>query len=263
MPKATGWHNIECSGGSRYHIYAHQTNQEEQMKLTNKGGNFKLHPETDGTIKAVVVDITPLKKRVTQYGEKEEFRLVFETEVVDEEKGHRFCIWSRGYTCSLDEKAAIRKDLKKMMGRDLTALELKEFDLETIIGLGVKLIVQHESKDDKNYANISFIAPDKTDPLKPSGKYKRIKDRDDAPAAAEDKPAASLPQAESNGWMNVVVHIGKFAGEKLGDVDEAGVTALIENWLPKAKAGGKAEDHSLAKALDELAAILAAEDICY
>lgn len=223
------------------------------MKLSNKGGNFKLHPETDGTIKAVVVDITPLKKRVTQYGEKEEFRLVFETESMDQEKGHRFCIWSRGYTCSLDEKAAIRKDLKKMMGRDLTALELKEFDLEAIIGLGVKLIVQHESKDDKTYANISFIAPDKTDALVPSGKYKRIKDREDAPA---EEAAPAHTQAESNGWMNVVVHIGKFAGKKLGDVDEAGVTALIENWLPKAKAGGKAEDHSLAKALDELAAIL-------
>jgi hypothetical protein len=223
------------------------------MKLTNKGGNFKVHPETDGTIKAVIVDITDLKKRLTQYGEKEEFRLVFETEVMDDEKGHRFCIWSRGYTCSLDEKAAIRKDLKKMMGRELTALELKEFDLESIIGMGVKMIIQHDTKDDKTFANISFIAPDKTDPLVPSGKYKRIKDRDDA---NKTEAAESLPAAESNGWMNVVVHIGKFAGKKLADVDEAGVNALIENWLPKAKAGGKVEDHSLVVALTELAALL-------
>jgi len=55
------------------------------MKLSEKkNSSFTPHPETDGPIKAVLVDITDLKKRVTQYGEKDEFRLVFETEVMDE-----------------------------------------------------------------------------------------------------------------------------------------------------------------------------------
>ena len=223
------------------------------MKLSEKkNSNFTPHPETEGPIKAVLVDITDLKKRQTQYGEKDEFRLVFETECMDEENDRRFCIWSRGYTPSLNEKAALRKDLKKMMGRELTTAELDEFDVECLIGHGVKLIIQHEHKDDKTYANISFIAPDKDKALKPSGKYKRIKDRDDKPADSEDEadePAAS-------GWEAVVVHVGKHKGKKLADVDEGGVKILIEKWLPTSKAAKNMEDAGLIAALDELAALL-------
>jgi len=226
------------------------------MKLSEKrNSNFTPHPETDGPIKAVLVDVTELKKRMTQYGEKDEFRLVFETEVEDTENDRRFCIWSRGYTPSLNEKAALRKDLKKMMGRELTQLELDEFDLDGLIGHGVKLIIQHEHKDDRTYANISFMAPDKEKALKPSGKYIRVRDRevDGGSSQTEDK-------AEETGWESVVVHIGKYKGNKLGSVDEAGAAKLIEGWLPKAKAGGKAEDAALVAALTELADILGGDD---
>jgi len=226
------------------------------MKLSEKrNSNFTPHPETDGPIKAVLVDITELKTRMTQYGNKEEFRLVFETEVEDTENDRRFCIWSRGYTPSLNEKAALRKDLKKMMGRELTQLELDEFDLEGLIGHGVKLIIQHEHKDDKTYANISFIAPDRDKALKPSGKYKRIRDRDtDAPTEQTEA------KAEASGWESVIVHVGKYKGKKLGEVDEVGAGSLISNWLPKAKAGGKAEDAALVAALTELGDILGGDD---
>jgi hypothetical protein len=227
------------------------------MKLSEKKNTtFTPHPETEGPIKAVLVDVTELKKRMTQYGEKDEFRLVFETEVMDEENDRRFCIWSRGYTPSLNEKAALRKDLKKLMGRDLTSLELDEFDLEGMIGHGVKLIIQHETKDDRTYANISFMAPDRDKTtLKPSGKYTRIRDRevDSAARDAEEK-------SEEPGWETVMVHIGKYKGKLLGEVDEAGVATLIEKWLPKAKADGKAEDAPLAAALTELSALLAGDD---
>jgi hypothetical protein len=227
------------------------------MKLSEKrNSNFTPHPETDGPIKAVLVDVTELKKRMTQYGEKDEFRLVFETECMDEENDRRFCIWSRGYTPSLNEKAALRKDLKKMMGRDLTQLELDEFDMESLIGHGVKLIIQHEHKDDRTYANISFIAPDKDKALKPSGKYKRIRDRDtDAPAEQTEA------KAEASGWESVVVHVGKYKGKKLGEVDEVGVASLISNWLPKAKNNANTiDDAALVAALTELDGILNGED---
>jgi hypothetical protein len=227
------------------------------MKLSEKrNSNFTPHPETDGPIKAVLVDVTELKKRMTQYGEKDEFRLVFDTECMDEENDRRFCIWSRGYTPSLNEKAALRKDLKKMMGRDLTQLELDEFDMESLIGHGVKLIIQHEHKDDRTYANISFIAPDKDKALKPSGKYKRIRDRDtDAPAEQTEA------KAEASGWESVVVHVGKYKGKKLGEVDEVGVASLISNWLPKAKNNANTiDDAALVAALTELDGILNGED---
>lgn len=225
------------------------------MKLSEKrNSNFTPHPETDGPIKAVLVDVTELKKRMTQYGEKDEFRLVFETECMDDENDRRFCIWSRGYTPSLNEKATLRKDLKKMMGRELTRRELVGFDLEDLIGHGVKLIIQHFHKDDKTYANISFIAPDKDKALKPSGKYIRVRDRDTE--GAEQTEA----KAEESGWESVVVHVGKYKGKKLGEVDEVGVDSLIDKWLPKAKADAKADDAALVAALTDLADILDGED---
>ena len=228
------------------------------MKLSEKkNSNFTPHPETEGPIKAVLVDVTELKKRMTQYGEKEEFRLVFETECMDEENDRRFCIWSRGYTPSLNEKAALRRDLKKCMGRDLTSAELGEFDLEALIGFGVKLIIQHETKDDRTYANISFMSPDRDKTtLKPSGKYTRIRDREvDGEAAG-----SSEEKSEEPSWESVEIHVGKYKGKKLGEVDEAGVATLIEKWLPKAVADGKPEDAELAAALTELSAILSGDD---
>ena len=233
------------------------------MKLSEKKqSTFTPHPDSNGEyVKAVLVDITDLKKRITQYGEKDEFRLVFETEVMDTVNDRRFCIWSRGYTPSLDEKAALRKDLKRLMGRELTTAELSEFDVESLIGFGVKLIIQHETKDDRTYANISFMVPDKEKALKPSGKYKRIKDREDKVDSADSEDEADAPAA--SGWEAVVVHVGKHKGKKLADVDEAGVKILIEKWLPQAKAAKNMEDAGLVAALDELGALLAGDDIPY
>jgi hypothetical protein len=237
------------------------------MKLSEKKqSNFTPHPDTDGSpIKAVIVDITDLKKRMTDFGEKEEFRLVFETEAFDAENDRQFCIWSRGYTPSLNEKAALRKDLKKMMGRELTSAELNEFDVESMIGFGVKMIVQHEQVADKTYANISFIAPDKDKALKPSGSYTRIKDREeksDAPAVSKPEPAASKTEPAASGWAAVVIHVGKHKGKKLGalvDEDDAAVKLLMSKWLPQAKAAKNLEDAGLIAALDELAAFVSDE----
>jgi hypothetical protein len=58
----------------------------------------------------------------------------------------------------------------------------------------------------------------------------------------------------------VVVHIGKYKGKLLGEVDEAGVATLIDKWLPKALADKKPEDKALADALTELSAILIDDD---
>jgi hypothetical protein len=147
-----------------------------------------------------------------------------------------------------------------MMGRELTQLELDEFDLEGLIGHGVKLIIQHEHKDDKTYANISFMSPDKDKALKPSGKYVRIRDRDADGAAPAQTEAQTEAKAEESSWESVVVHVGKYKGKALGEVDEFGVASLIDKWLPKAKADGKADDAALVAALTELADILGADD---
>ena len=222
---------------------------------------FISHPETDGMVKAVIVDITPLKEVDTQYGVKEVFQIVFESEIENDD-GKRFCVWSRRFTPSLSDRANLRKELKKIMGRDFTALELKGFDIEALIGFGVNLIIQHEIGSNGNtYAVISFIAPDKSgSPLKASGAYTRVKDREvkdydnqaKSPAPAAKKAA---PAAKAVGWQSVIVHVGKFKGKALGDVPEDGVMALLDHWLPTADEVNSG-DVALAKALKELAVIL-------
>ncbi|MES2995882.1 MAG: hypothetical protein V4733_03640 [Verrucomicrobiota bacterium] len=237
------------------------------MKLSEKkGGDFTPHPETEGTVKAVIVDVTPLKKVQSEFGERDVFRLVFETEVTDDE-GKRFCIWSRPYTPSLNEKANFRKDVKKLLGRDLTAQELSEFDTESLINIGVLLIVQQEEgKNGQTYSVISFLAPDKTGKtLKSSASYKRVKDReprgDDATSGGGSSYRNAPKAAEGEGradWQKTKVHVGKHAGVDLGDMDEAAVKMLIEKWLPehKANAKPKADDKRLGAALEEVASLL-------
>lgn len=231
------------------------------MKLTeNKsGGDFTPHPESEGTINAVLVDITPLKEVPDKFhpGQtKDVFRLVYETEVTDlENDNRRFCIWSRPYTPSLNEKANFRKDIKKILGRDLTEMERNEFDTESLIGKNVKIIVQHEEgQNGQTYAVISFLGANKDGKMKPSGKYTRVQDRpkDGEEAAVKAEPKA---KAKASSWEDVIVHMGKHKGKRLGDVDEAGVQALIDKWLPD-----NATTEPLASALREVAALLAPAD---
>jgi hypothetical protein len=235
------------------------------MKLSEKkGGDFTPHPVTDTLIKGVIVDLTPLKTVQSEYGEREVFRIVYETEMADDD-GRRHCMWSRPYTPSLNPKANLRKDLKKIMGRDLTQAECEEFDTESLLGFGVKLMIDHEEgKDGKVYAVITAITPDKDkDKLKPSGKYTRVKDREQKPGASGDQagyrkaPAATEDEGRSD-WQKTKVHVGKHAGVDLGDLDEDAVNSLIEKWLPKHKenAKPKADDKRLAAALEEVAALL-------
>lgn len=241
------------------------------MKLSEKkGGDFQPHPETEGTVKAVIVDVTPLKKVQSEYGERDVFRLVYETEVEDDE-GTRYCVWSRGYTPSLNEKANFRKDLKKLLGRDLTAQELNEFDTEALVGMKCKLIIQHEEgKDGKTYSVISFMGPDKdAKGLKLSGKYTRVKDRPDktggggggneSGGAAGYRTAPKADESEGRApWQKCKVHVGKHAGVDLGDLDAEAVQALIDRWLPKAQAEAKpkADDKRLMAALKEVSDLM-------
>jgi hypothetical protein len=231
------------------------------MILKDKSqSEFQSHPETEGMVKGVIVDITPLKTVDSEWGQKEVFQFVYETEVENDE-GKRFCVWSRRFTPSIGERSNLRKEIKKIMGRDFSPLELKGFDVEALIGFGVNLIIQHEVGNNGNtYAVISFIGPDKSgNTLKASGAYTRVKDREvkDYDNQAKAAPAAkkAAPTAKAVGWQSVIVHVGKFKGKALGDVPEDGVMALLDHWLPTADINST-DDAALAKALKELAVIL-------
>ncbi|MCW1921291.1 hypothetical protein OKA05_01930 [Luteolibacter arcticus] len=239
------------------------------MKLSEKKtGEFTPHPETESPVKAVIVDVTPLKKRDTEYGVKEEFRLVFETEE-KMENGDNFTVRSRLYSPSLNEKANFRKDIKKLLGRDLTAQELQEFDTESLIGMGAKLMIDHTHKDNETYANIVLIKPDES-PMKPGGKYVRLKDREQKSdsgggsggSGGKDATYKKAPDAAEarEPWQKCKVHVGKHKGVDLGDLDQDAVLALLEKWLPKCGAEGQpkptADDKRLKAALEEVKALL-------
>lgn len=237
------------------------------MKLSEKkSGNFTPCPEFNG--RAVCVDVTPPETKQTEYGPKEKFRVVFETDQANPEReGERHCVWSSGFTTSLNEKSAFRKFLRQWFGRDLTAQELEEFDTETLIGKPAFVVVTHSQGDNgETYANITACTPHKQgEPLQPTGKFTRKKDREQKPAnGAGGSGGASAayrkaeqpknPEGESVGrdnWMRTKVHVGKHAGVDLGDLDTEAVEKLLKNWLPVFKTMPKplVADKRLAEAL--------------
>ena len=145
------------------------------MIIKANNSKFEACPEYTG--KGVCVDGTPLRKQQSQYGEREVFKLVFEVALLKED-GSPYCVWSRQFTPSTNEKASFRKFLHGWFGRDLTRAELDDFDTDSLIGKPAQLVVVQEHKDGETYANIVACTPDRSgEPLKPSGKYVRVKDR--------------------------------------------------------------------------------------
>jgi len=236
------------------------------FKLSQKSTDFELAPEGNG--RAVCVDVTPLVKRQTAFGEKEEFRIVYELDpdaFGERKEGGRFSVWSRGFTPSLNEKANLRKHLQQWFGRPLTAAELAELDPESFIGKAANIVVVHEVTDTGTYANIAACTPYKgKEPLAPSGDFVRKQDRDakkggsgaggggGAGGGSQFRKAEQPAEAGRDDWQKVKVHVGKHNGVELGDLDEAAVRALAEKWAPvtKAKPKTSADDKRLIAALE-------------
>jgi hypothetical protein len=235
------------------------------MKIKGNNSNFEACPEFTG--KAVCVDVTPLRKQQSQFGERDVFKLVFEVDL-DRPDGSRCCVWSHNFTPSLNEKANFRKFLRSWFGRDLMESEMAEFDTETLIGKPAQLVVVHEHKEGQVYANIAACTPDKSGAaLKASGKFTRRKDRDqaqpgpngaDAPAGGGSGYRRAQGAGEASGTDHgaVKVHVGKYTGIELRDLNPEAVGALVEKWLPTAKASAKptADDRRLVAALEWWAA---------
>lgn len=208
------------------------------MKLTSNQSDkvWTPHPEFDG--QAVCVDCTPLRTTKSSFGDRKTFRLVFETTELREDGSH-FLLFSRNFTPTLHEKSALRAFIKQWYGRDLNSKELEEFDTESLIGRPARVSVVHNDWEGKTFANIGLIRPDRsTTPLKASGKYVRVQDRD-------EKNDETFRSADGGGdddgadWRRTKVHVGKHTGLDLGDLDEDSVRALIERWLPDAMANPK------------------------
>ena len=220
------------------------------MKIPNPNSHFEACPEYTG--RAVVVDVTPTRKQQSQYGEREIFKVVLEVDLKRGD-GTPYCVWSKSMTPTIGEKSNLRKFVRGILGRDLTKAELNDFDTESLIGKQAHLVVVHEHKDGETYANIAACTPDKSGtPLKPSGKYVRIKDRQAAPAGHSGYRRAE-PAGDTGGdLLATKIHVGKCKGLEVRDLSPEQVGALIQNWLPAAKANAKptADDKRLMAALE-------------
>ena len=116
------------------------------------------------------------------------------------------------------------------------------------------------------YANIAACTPDKSGaPLKASGKFTRRKDRqgsdagdggqnESAGGGGSYRRASAFAEAAADKPDHgaVKVHVGKYAGIELRDLNPEAVQALVEKWLPTAKANAKptADDKRLIAALE-------------
>ena len=218
------------------------------MKIKSNSGNFQPCPEYTGS--AVCVDVTPLKTVQTQFGPKEKFRFVFEIGETKDD-GTPWCVWSAPFTPSYHENSALRPFLRKWMGRELSPDEVKDFDTENLLGRPAHITVIHEHSDGEIYANIALIQPDKSaPPLKPSGKFVRMKDR---PPKDTGGYRRAEPAGASGGDLGATkIHVGKCKGLEVRDLSPEQVGALVEHWLPAAKANPKpsADDKRLIAALD-------------
>ena len=232
------------------------------MKIKSNSGIFKPHPEYTGP--SVLVDVTPLKTVQTQFGPKDKFRFVFETGETKDD-GTPWCVWSAPFTPSYHENSALRPFLRKWMGRELSPAEVEKFDLEDLIGRPAHITVIHEHSDGEIYANIALITPDKSaEPLKPSGKFVRMKDRPpkDGAGAQGGGYRRAEPAGNTSADLGATkIHVGKCKGLEVRDLSPEQVGALVANWLPAAKAQPKptADDKRLIAALESWQAAQAAK----
>lgn len=135
-------------------------------------------PAPEGVHNAVCVDVADLGMVSGQFGTQHKVKIVWELEE-EMEDGRRFTV-QKWYTASLHEKSNLAKDLRAWRGKPFSQDELKEFDLEKVMGAPCQLVVVHNDSDNgQTYANVQTILKAGATKLKPTGDYVRHKDRDD------------------------------------------------------------------------------------
>ena len=120
----------------------------------------------------------------------------------------------------------------------------------------------HSEYNGTTYANIGLIRADKSgEPLKPSGKYVRQKDRQNNDE--KFRPASNSNDAAApSDWRRVKVHVGRHTGIDLGELDRESVEALTNKWLPTALEMEKPlkADRELIAALQQAKQALSSEE---
>jgi hypothetical protein len=127
--------------------------------ITNVKLQFELAGEGDH--RAVLADVVDLGKEETEYGVKDrvQFRWLVEQKGSD---GKPLMVRQRPHNKSMHEKANLRQDIKRLIGKDPG----DSFDPETLLGENAILNIEHYTKDGRTYANVVMIRrPTTGDPV--------------------------------------------------------------------------------------------------
>jgi hypothetical protein len=168
--------------------------------IARAGGSFT--PAPAGTHAAVCVDVIDHGEiEVTYQGKTQRKHKVTIVWQIDEDQpdGKPFLV-RRRYTCSLHEKATLRRDLESWRGRAFTDPELQGFDLETVLSMVCLLNLIHEVRNGSTYANVAGVMRLPKGMTAPSPRdYVRVIDRPVATDAADDGLEISDDDANCDG----------------------------------------------------------------
>jgi len=130
--------------------------------VEDKGGEkFPLIPAE--VHRGVLVALYDVGTQETAFGSKRKMVVVWELPelLIEVERDGQAVTMARNisqrYTMSLNEKAALRRDVEAVRGKRLTKEEAKAFDLSSLLGMNAQLQVVHVSKGEEVYANIGTI----------------------------------------------------------------------------------------------------------
>lgn len=115
-------------------------------------------PAPEGMHCACCCDVIDLGLADKGFGEKHYVELRWQLEADDDGKR---AVVRRVYALSLNEKAALRKDLEIWRGKKFTSEELTAgFDVEQMIGRGCQVQITHRPSDNgKIFANVTAVIP--------------------------------------------------------------------------------------------------------
>ena len=168
--------------------------------IAKQGAGFETELPPTGPHRAVCVDEHYLGYITGEWQgqptNQEKVLLVWELDPATAGEHSYFENWYRiqcRHTLSLSDNANLYKDLVAWRGKKFTSEELAGFDLGAVLGAPALINVIHS--EDGKWANIGSIMPNMpgTEPLQPSGKYVRIKDR----SPKETEPQLGSPPVES------------------------------------------------------------------
>jgi hypothetical protein len=132
------------------------------LTLREESTGTKYEPIEAGTYPARVYQLIDLGTQVSTFEgeEKSARKVMIGFEICDpdmrREDGEPYLVKKR-FTGSLHPKAALRKFLAAMRGRDFTAEELTGFELVNILKAPCLLNLTNDTKGDRTYTNISSV----------------------------------------------------------------------------------------------------------